>query len=129
MKYRPILIVGAALATSLAMGVAAAEPATNPATDQATLERGQAHYLLFCAGCHGANGEGDGPLVGLLKVTPNNLTVLSRLGPPSVTERVLIAVDGGHEVATGEHKMPVFSDNLEVRTVREITLYLDSIQQ
>jgi mono/diheme cytochrome c family protein len=121
-------IIGATLA---AIGLAALSgPAgAEPVGDPATLERGQAHYLLFCANCHGADADGRGPLVGLLKVVPSNLTVLRRLGGPSVTERVLTAVDGGHQVATGEHKMPVFSDNLEVRTVREIAIYLDSVQQ
>ncbi len=121
-------IIGAAVA---AIGLAALSvPAGAEQTlDKATLERGQAHYLLFCANCHGVDGDGHGPLVGLLKVVPSNLTVLRRLGGPSVTERVLTAVDGGHLVAAEGHKMPVFSDNLEVRTVREIAIYLDSIQQ
>ena len=120
--------IGAALA---AIGFAALSvPAGAEQTlDKATLERGQAHYLLFCANCHGADADGHGPLVGLLKVVPSNLTVLRRLGGPSVAERVLTAVDGGHQVSTGEHKMPVFSEHLEVRTVREITIYLDSVQQ
>jgi len=127
MNYSPT-IIGAAVA---AIGLAALSvPAGAEQTlDKATLERGQAHYLLFCANCHGVDGDGHGPLVGLLKVVPSNLTVLRRLGGPSVTERVLTAVDGGHLVAAEGHKMPVFSDNLEVRTVREIAIYLDSIQQ
>jgi mono/diheme cytochrome c family protein len=118
-------IMGAALTALALSGSATADPAA----DKATLERGQAHYLLFCANCHGVDADGHGPLVGLLKVTPSNLTVMRRLGGPGVTERVLVAVDGGHQVAAGEHKMPVFSDNLEVRTVREIAIYLDAIQQ
>jgi mono/diheme cytochrome c family protein len=118
-------LIAAALAAITLAGPAGADPSS----DKATLERGQAHYLLFCANCHGADADGRGPLVGLLKVTPSNLTVLRHLGPPSVAERVLVAVDGGHQVAAGEHKMPVFSENLEVRTVREIATYLDSIQQ
>ncbi len=118
-------IIAAALA---AIGLAGSAGA-DLIPDKATLERGQAHYLLFCANCHGVDADGHGPLVGLLKVTPSNLTVLRHLGPPSVTERVLVAVDGGHQVAAGEHKMPVFSENLEVRTIREIAIYLDSIQQ
>jgi mono/diheme cytochrome c family protein len=117
--------IAAALAAITLAGPAGADPSP----DKATLERGQSHYLLFCANCHGADADGRGPLVGLLKVTPSNLTVLRHLGPPSVAERVLVAVDGGHQVAAGEHKMPVFSENLEVRTVREIATYLDSIQQ
>jgi mono/diheme cytochrome c family protein len=121
-------LIGAALA-ALTLAVPTLGWTAEGPVDQATLERGQAHYLLFCANCHGVAADGRGPLVGLLKVVPSNLTVLRRLGGPSVAERVLTAVDGGHQVAAEGHKMPVFSDNLEVRTVREITLYLDSIQQ
>lgn len=125
MKHTTKLVAMALVSAGLS-GQAGAD---NTATDQATLERGQAHYLLFCANCHGVSADGQGPLVGLLKVVPSNLTVLRRLGPPSVTERIFTAVDGGHQVPAGEHKMPIFSDNLEVRTVREIALYLNSIQQ
>jgi mono/diheme cytochrome c family protein len=124
MKYNSIVAAAALAAITLA-GPACADPTP----DQATLERGQAHYLLFCANCHGADADGHGPLVGLLKVAPSNLRVLRRLGGPSVAERVLTAVDGGHPVVADGHKMPVFSDHLEVRTVREIGVYLDSIQQ
>jgi mono/diheme cytochrome c family protein len=118
-------ILGAALTVLALSGSATADPAA----DKATLERGQAHYLLFCANCHGADADGRGPLAGFLKVTPSNLRVLRRLGGPSVAERVLTAVDGGHQVAAEGRKMPVFSDHLEVRTVREIGAYLDCIQQ
>jgi len=124
MIYKTALIAAALAAISQVSPAGA-----DAAPDQATMERGQAHYLLFCANCHGADADGRGPLVGLLKVTPSNLTVLRRLGGPSVAERVLTAVDGGHQIAAEGHKMPVFSDYLEVRTVREIGVYLDSIQQ
>jgi mono/diheme cytochrome c family protein len=118
-------IIAAALAA-----IALASPAgADTVPDKATLERGQAHFLLFCANCHGADADGHGPLVDLLKVAPTNLTVLRRMGGPSVAERVLVAVDGGHQVTAEGHKMPIFSDHLEVRTVREIGVYLDSIQQ
>lgn len=118
------------LAAAALAAVGLAGPAGAGSTaDQATLERGQAHYLLFCANCHGVDADGRGPLVALLKVTPADLRVLRKAGGPSVTERVLTAVDGRHQVAAEGRKMPVFSDNLEVRTVREIAVYLDSIQQ
>jgi mono/diheme cytochrome c family protein len=101
----------------------------DPKEDKA-VERGQAHYLLFCANCHGVNAEGKGPLVGLLKVTPSDLTTLKRTGKgESVTERVLKAVAGRHEVAAGGHKMPIFSDNLAISTVIEIGAYLDTVQK
>jgi mono/diheme cytochrome c family protein len=121
-------ILGAALAIGAMIPFARLAGAA-PAADPATLERGQAHYLLFCANCHGVDADGKGPLVALLKVTPNDLRTLRQPGGPGVTERVLKAVDGRHPVAEGGHKMPVFSDNLEVHTVAEIAAYLDSIQQ
>jgi mono/diheme cytochrome c family protein len=121
-------IIGAAF-TAIGMLGLGGSAAADPTADKAALERGQAHYLLFCGNCHGVNADGQGPLVGLLKVTPSNLTVLRRTGGASVTEKVLKAVDGRHQVASGDHKMPVFSDNLEVHTVVEISAYLDSIQQ
>lgn len=95
------------------------------------IERGNAHYLLFCANCHGINADGNGPLVKLLKVTPNNLTLFRQTnGGQTVMERVLLAVDGRHKVGeSAERKMPVFSDNLEIKTVIEIAKYLETIQQ
>jgi hypothetical protein len=47
----------------------------------------------------------------------------------TVTERVLKAVAGRHAVASGEHKMPIFSDNLAISTVIEIGAYLDTVQK
>jgi mono/diheme cytochrome c family protein len=100
-----------------------------PKEDKA-VERGQAHYLLFCANCHGVNADGKGPLVGLLKVTPGDLTTLKRTGKgESVTERVLKAVAGRHAVESGGRKMPIFSDNLAISTVIEIGAYLDTVQK
>lgn len=93
------------------------------------VEKGNAHYLLFCANCHGVDGDGKGPLVNLLKVVPSDLTTLQSSGG-DLTERVLKAVDGRHAVAeAGGARMPVFSDNLEIRTVIEITEYLKTIQR
>jgi mono/diheme cytochrome c family protein len=101
----------------------------DPKADKA-VERGQAHYLLFCANCHGVNADGKGPLVGLLKVAPADLTTLKRTGKgESVTELVLKAVAGRHEVQAGGRKMPIFSDNLAISTVIEIGAYLDTVQK
>jgi mono/diheme cytochrome c family protein len=93
------------------------------------VERGNAHYLLFCANCHGVDGDGQGPLVGLLKVVPSDLRYLQQRGG-DLAEQVLKALDGRHKVGEGaERKMPVFTQNLEVRTIIEITDYLRTIQK
>lgn len=92
--------------------------------------KGEAHYLFFCANCHGVNADGNGPYAKLLKIAPTDLTVLSQTGEQSVAERVLNAITGRHEVGEGEApKMPIFSENLEINTVSQITEYLKTIQK
>lgn len=94
------------------------------------VKRGEAHYLFFCANCHGADADGNGLYARLLKIAPSDLRALRQTGDESIAERVLKAVDGRHEVGEGqEQRMPVFSDNLEVKTVYEITEYLKTIQK
>ncbi len=104
------------------MGVASAGEAQDDA-----VRRGEAHYLFFCANCHGANADGNGPYARLLKIAPTDLTVI---GAGDVADQVLKAVDGRHEVGAGqEPKMPIFSENLEVKTVYQITEYLKTLQK
>lgn len=95
------------------------------------VETGQAHYLFFCANCHGVNGDGKGPMAELLKIAPADLTLLKQTGgAQSVTERVLRAVDGRHKVGDKEnYKMPIFSEDLEAKKVIEIGEYLKTIQK
>jgi len=116
-----LLVTGLAVASQLQADSGQMDP----------VRRGTAHYLFFCANCHGVNGQGDGPLAALLKIAPSDLTVLRASGHgESVAERVMKAVDGRHKVGEAdEHKMPVFSENLEMKTVIEITEYLKTIQK
>jgi hypothetical protein len=39
---------------------------------------GKVEYQSSCAACHGADGKGKGPLSGVLKSTPSDLTVLAK---------------------------------------------------
>ena len=92
--------------------------------------KGEAHYLLFCANCHGVDADGNGPYARLLKVAPTDLTTLRTAGEQSVSERVLNAINGRHEVGEGqEPKMPIFSENLEVKTVYQIVEFLKTVQK
>lgn len=99
--------------------------------DQAAAERGREHFKLFCTNCHGPSGEGNGPLVPMLKIQPANLTQLARMdGGHFDAERVLKAIDGRHEVgAEGTRNMPVFSENLAISTVIDLVEYLKTIQR
>lgn len=53
-----------AVALGAAAGIHAAEDGG------AGMAQGRADYLTYCASCHGANGEGDGPVSGSLKNRP-----------------------------------------------------------
>lgn len=39
-----------------------------------SIARGKTYYTVFCAACHGAGGQGDGPVAEKLPVPPMNLT-------------------------------------------------------
>ncbi|MGE5155024.1 MAG: c-type cytochrome [Bdellovibrio bacteriovorus] len=110
----------------------AASPQVQAESSQAeAVQRGTAHYLFFCGNCHGVDGKGDGPLAVHLKMAPTDLTRLAADdGGANLAERVMKALDGRHAIGETEaHRMPIFSESLEVKTVIEITEYLKTIQQ
>jgi len=99
---------------------------------QKSIERGAAHYRIFCINCHGEKADGHGPLTGLLKIQPSDLTTLRQTTKTgeSISERVFNAVNGRHEVGEGEEKkMPTFNESLEINTVMEIADFVEAIQK
>jgi len=122
MKSTTALVLAATIA-ACAAGARGAE--------QDAIERGNAHYLLFCANCHGVDADGQGPLARVLKVTPTDLRHLRAGGGDElVSERVLKAMDQRHEVPSPDGpRMPLFSENLEVKTIIEIGEYLKTVQR
>ena len=64
------LVASAAIAVAMLVLVVAAAP---PATPD-VLKRGKAVYEQTCAACHGATGEGNGPVAFALKPPPRNFT-------------------------------------------------------
>jgi mono/diheme cytochrome c family protein len=116
---------------ALVMGLALSSQIQAESSQTDDVQRGQAHYLFFCGNCHGMDGKGDGPLAVHLKMAPTDLTLLQAGdGGTGITERVMKALDGGHAIGETEaHKMPVFSESLEVKTVIQITEYLKTIQK
>jgi mono/diheme cytochrome c family protein len=72
------------------LGIWSTAGATEPAVDQ-TLA-GQALFLKNCAGCHGAEGAGDGAARGWLASPPRDLRTgfLDRYSTPELIDRVLL---------------------------------------
>jgi len=121
---RPLPILFAALSASLSLAAVAGQTG-----DTQAATRGMEHYRIFCANCHGAEADGNGPTAKLLKIAPTNLTLLARMnGGRFDPEKVFKAMDARHLVG-GDQKMPVFSESLAIKTVLDIVEFLRTIQK
>jgi mono/diheme cytochrome c family protein len=71
---------------------------------------GQEMYTTYCAVCHGEDGKGGGPAASALKVSPANLTLLSKNnGGKFPGLKVMSAIRGESDVAAhGSKEMPVW---------------------
>ena len=73
------------------------------------LEEGAAAFEAHCAGCHGLEARGDGPMAALLRVQPADLTALSAgNGGVFPLARVIRRVDGTADMLAHGGPMPVF---------------------
>lgn len=133
----------AALAVLVALG--AGTPGW--AEDQGTaITQGRADYLTYCASCHGAEGQGDGPVSGSLTNRPPNLTYLQQQEPEGKFpyQRVMNIIQGNPDYAQnyrthGPADMPVWGKELTEASgdresvakarVRNLVEYIKSIQQ
>jgi mono/diheme cytochrome c family protein len=85
-------------------------------------------YMNHCAACHGADGEGGGPVAAVMQITvPNLRTLAQRNGGTFPTDAVTAYVDGREvKAAHGDRQMPIWGDvfrgpeqGTAERTVRE----------
>ena len=69
-------------------------------------------YFNHCAACHGADGEGGGPVAATMSVTvPNLRTLAQRNGGAFPTDDIVAYVDGRElKAAHGDRQMPVWGD-------------------
>ena len=93
---------------------------SNPyASDPNAAERGHRLYDTFCLVCHGARGQGDGPLVPLI---PN---------PPAYTSDRVRAMPAGrlfHVVTFGSGRMPAYRSQVPVDDRWLIVSYVQTLQ-
>ena len=72
-------------------------------------ETGENLFQHFCAGCHGQDAKGGGPMAPVLIVQPADLTTLSaRYGGEFPHERVAVRIDGRDPIVSHGSDMPVF---------------------
>jgi hypothetical protein len=104
---------------------------------------GAVYYRQYCATCHGATGQGDGPAADALRVRPSDLTRIA-LRRQTEFPRTEIAeiIDGRSSIlAHGSREMPIWgwvfaagigesgiSEERSRARIRSLVLYLESIQ-
>lgn len=73
---------------------------------------------VHCAACHGADGEGGGPVAAVMAITVPNLRTLARRGGGAFPGDAVSAYIDGREqrAAHGTRTMPVWGDLLPVET-------------
>ena len=98
-----------------AMIIAATGVTTAVAADKVDL--GKREYDSNCIACHGKDLKG-GAYVDFLKVTPPDLTLLSKKnGGVFPLERVYAVIDGRQEVkAHGPRDMPIWGRDYQIKT-------------
>ena len=75
---------------------------------------GRALFLSYCAECHGATAEGNGPLARALETAPKNLTLISvRHGNRFPRAEILSTIDGYARSDAAGPGMPEFGELLE----------------
>jgi mono/diheme cytochrome c family protein len=107
---RPALVgLGIALLCVVAQPSGATEPA-----DPVLAPVGAEMFQQYCAACHGANGEGNGPVAPALKQFPADLTrIAARNGGTFPDSNVARRIDGRFDiVAHGTSEMPVWGRKL-----------------
>ena len=101
---------------------------------------GKAIYMQYCASCHGAKGDGKGPMAPVLTTPPANLRLLSqKYGNPLPVAQIAKFIDGRSDVrAHGPRDMPVWGERFNAQSngnerdtgtrIAKLVAYLQSIQ-
>jgi mono/diheme cytochrome c family protein len=75
-------------------------------------DRGAALYQAHCAACHGASGQGDGPMAAVLTLPMPDLTALTAGGDFPLLD-VIYQIDGRAGTIAHGGPMPVFGSWFE----------------
>jgi len=143
-----ILVTAAGLAALWPLSDRSAPAQENPAVAEApatppagSVARGRVSFRIYCASCHGALAQGDGPVGGYLKIPPADLTKLAAKNKGEFpADRVTASIDGREVPSHGPRDMPVWGmsfqtpgkdsdQEAEVRSrILDLTAFLRSIQ-
>ena len=89
--------------------IAAITFATNAMGQAQDLDNGRTEFLSRCAGCHGADGKGSGPMTSKLKRKPADLTALAKNNNDVFSADTIAAVIDGRAAARHRRlEMPIW---------------------
>jgi mono/diheme cytochrome c family protein len=94
------------------IGIALALVMSGVSARAAEDDTGARLYLNHCAACHGAEGEGGGPVAAAMRAgMPNLRTLAQRNGGVFPTDAVTAYIDGRTiNSAHGDRQMPIWGD-------------------
>jgi mono/diheme cytochrome c family protein len=106
------------------LGAQAPRQVTPPLLSESLV--GRDLFMNYCAGCHGREGTGNGPVAGALKIPPADLTTLARRHggryPASLVEDRLNGTRGPDDsTAHGTTAMPIWGDIFRQLDAKEST--------
>ena len=82
---------------------------TNVVVQAQDLDQGQAEFLSKCAGCHGVDAKGAGPMASKLKRKPADLTALAKNNNDVFpTDAIAAIVDGRGAISHRRLEMPIW---------------------
>jgi mono/diheme cytochrome c family protein len=81
------------------------------AADTDPLADARQRFLYDCASCHGVDATGEGPVAGVLKISPPDLTrIASRNNGVFSYADVYATIDGRMPLAHGTREMPIWGN-------------------
>ena len=124
MSFR-LIYYGVSIVILLCVG----SPRLSRAQEEQILARGQSHYQRYCSVCHGEQGRGKGPLVEYLKITPTDLTQITKQnGGQFPFWRVYRIVDGREEVrGHGTRAMPIWGDEIRMDETKALPQFQEDL--
>lgn len=116
MRRRVIWLIASMVAVALSSQDAAAQ----------SNAEGKKLYLMYCSGCHGESGKGDGPAAKALPARPANHTNGAVMNQLSDKQLFDVISKGGAAVKLSP-VMPAWGNNFKETQIREIISYIRTL--
>jgi len=88
-------------------------------------DKGRTEYMENCAGCHGADAKGAGPLSAKLKTKPTDLTLLAKRNHGSFDSTAVYQMIDGRNARATHRKIPKRVVSAMKRRESELDTLLD----